>query len=136
MAEVTAKSTFKPMPMWEIQHEAMCKNLEVVVGAANQLQFDLDSQDDLTAFYCWLHRLHAHFVGQDLPRTEWRSKSGNWHIVIDLPIELTIPERIALQAIGHSDNGREFAALCCHWAGSPHPILLFKPRPKLLPATT
>ena len=128
------KSTFKPMALWEIQHEAMSKGCQVVVGSPNQLQFDIDSQEDLTEHCFWLFKLHAHFVGQDLPKKEWRSRSGNWHIVIDLPVELTVPERIALQSMGHSDHGREFAALCCHWAGSPNPLVLFKPFPKLLSA--
>jgi len=128
-------SQFSTMSLGAITLEAWGKCCEVVIAEPNQLQFDLDSDEAYHRCMYWLHdKLNPRIQPIAMPPTEWRSKSGNRHIVIDLPHPLEVPERIALQSQGGSDPGREFAALCCHWDGSPHPILLFKPTPKLLPA--
>lgn len=115
------------MTMDEIVEQAMAYSCTVVVAQPNQLQFDLDDEGSLKRFAWFYGRsLFARF-GDKLPREHWKSKSGNDHWTITLPEELSVHERIAMQACGGSDLGREWAALQCHNAGSPHPILLFKP---------
>ena len=121
------ESIFQPMTMVEIEAEAKNKNCAVVVAKDNQLQFDLDDDFAYGTFQQFYYtKLVPHWP--DLPKfTEWKSRSGNRHIVVELPEPYSVPERIAMQAMGGSDIGREFAALACHWVGSPHPILLYKP---------
>lgn len=128
-------SNFKTMPMYAIEIEAMSRNCSVVVAEPNQLQFDIDDEYGEQMFWIFRGRMSERYKVNLMEFTEgWRSKSGNRHYVITLPVALAVPDRIAMQTMGGSDRFREFAALCCHWAGSPHPILLYKPLPKLLPA--
>lgn len=119
-------SEFSVMTMDQIEAVAAKHSCSVVVAKDNELQFDLDELGD--------KRKLTDFVNDHLSQkyevisTEfWDSKSGNRHAVVTLKSELPTCERIALQAMGGSDPIREFAALQCHKAGSPHPILLFKP---------
>jgi hypothetical protein len=115
------------MTMDQIEAVAAKKDCYVIVAKPNELQFDLDSPDALARFehFFW-GRLNP-FFGANLDLVQWRSKSGNHHAVVTLPAEMDVVERIALQAQGSSDPGREFSALMGHRAGSPHPVLLFKP---------
>ena len=128
------ESIFKPMTMEEIKAEADSLNCEVVVAAQTQLQFDLDDDQAYGIFQQFFYtKLEPHWPEfpawkGNHPFVEWRSKSGNRHVVVEMPEPLPVQERIALQAMGGSDPGREFAALNCFWAGSVHPILLYKPK--------
>jgi hypothetical protein len=123
-------SEFKVMSLEDIQKQAERHNCEVLIARANELQFDLDSPEAIERFEAFYGlKLSSRFSGTLLPREEWASKSGNRHVVVTLPMDFDVPERIAMQTAGGSDFGREFAALCCHWDGSPHPVLLFKPCP-------
>ena len=124
-------SGFTVMPMEEITAIAVSKNCTVEVALPTQLQLDLDSPEAYDRWQAFYHaKLANRFPGITIE--EWESLGGNKHVVATLPEELSVPERIALQSQGGSDYGREFAALACHWDGSPHPILLFKPLPKEL----
>lgn len=128
-------SEFKTMPLWAIEHEAMTMNCRAVIAQENQLKFDLDHEEAVQKFWHFYStQLYARY-GDKLPREHWHSRSGNDHWTIELPYALSVPERIALQTMGGSDPGREWAALCCHWDDSPHPVLLYRPLPKLLPAS-
>lgn len=129
-------SEFKTMPMWAIEFEAMTLGCSVVVAQANQLQFDLDSYEAVESFWhFYTVRLYARY-GDKLPREHWKSRGGNDHWILTLPDSLPTEERIAMQAMGGSDSGREWAAMCCLWDGSPHPVLLYRPLPKLLMASS
>jgi hypothetical protein len=129
-------SEFKTMPIWEIEIEAMSRDCKVVIAEPNQLQFDIEDDESRTRFAIfYLDKLFYRY-GDKLPRQHWKSRSGNDHWVITLPYALSVEERITMQAIGGSDPGREWAAMCCHWDGSHHPILLYKPNPKLLTSGT
>ncbi len=123
-------SNFEPMEMSAIELEATALNCDVIVAKDNELQFDLDTEEDQQLFRTFFYSKLVPTYGGDIEVTEWASKSNNCHMVVKLPVSLTIPVRIALQAMGGSDPGREFAALRCWKAGSPHPILLFKPKNK------
>ena len=119
-------SDFKVMTMEQIEAVAAKHNCSVVVAKPNELQFDLDEIGD--------RKKLQDFVDDRISQAYkvisvefWDSKSGNRHAVVTLESELPTAERIALQAMGGSDPIREFAALQCHKAGSPHPILLLKP---------
>lgn len=121
-------SDFKTMTMEQIEAIATKHNCTVVVAKDNELQFDLDELGDKAKLNDFvIDRLSQAYK---VLRTEfWDSKSGNRHAVVTLESELPASERIALQAMGGSDPGREFSAMQCLKDGSPHPILLFKPRP-------
>lgn len=112
---------------------AISKNCELVIAKPNQLQFDLDSRHNLEHCLHWVEFKLAERFKYTAMR-QWNSKSGNWHVVIDLPLELSVSERIALQSQGGSDLVREFASLCRSWDGCEVPIRLFKPLPRLLMA--
>lgn len=121
------ESNFPVMTMEQIESQAASVGCEVLVSKGNELQFDLDSAEAAERFDAYF-RNKLSMRWSNLPPFEmWNSRSGNKHAVVTLPQDLTIPERIALQAAGGSDAGREFASLTCYWDGSPHPILLFKP---------
>lgn len=127
-------SEFNVMTLEEITEEATAFGCEVVRAADNELQFDLDDDDSLAQFADFYAVKLFNLYGDKLPRRHWKSKSGNDHWTITLPESKSVPERIAMQLAGGSDPGREWAALCCHWAGSKHPILLYRPVQKSLPA--
>ena len=58
---------------------------------------------------------------------QWRSKSGNIHMRIELSTPLPVIARIALQAMLGSDSWREMMSLQSALAGLDNPIMLFKP---------
>src|SRR5271155_1508393 len=120
-------SEFGVMTMDQIEQIAAKHSCCVVVAQPNELQFDLDAIDSWETFQYFFSLKLAKRFNEKATYTQWSSKSGNRHVVVTLPVELSVPERIALQAQGGSDSGIEFAALSCYWDGSPHPILLFKP---------
>jgi hypothetical protein len=124
------------MTLDQIETEADGYGCDVVVAKDNELQFDLDDDLALERFRLFHEQKLFNRYKSLLPKQEWKSKSGNTHVVLTLPESLFVTERIALQSQGGSDPGREFAALCCQWDGSLHPILLFKPRPKIQLALT
>lgn len=134
-------SEFKFETLETIEKEAAGYNCEVIIAKDNELQFDLDTDTAYEHWVKWFNTtLSNRFRKQGyIAHFATRSKNGNRHIYVTLPygVHLSVPERIALQLAGGSDPGREFAALCCHWDGSPNPILLFKPLPnKQLPVPT
>lgn len=89
------------------------------------LLLDLDGEDAQTRFLYGLKILAA--GSTELFReyvTCWKSKSGNWHVLIELTSEMKLLEQIALQAILGSDNKRE----ALHWRSSPADYrCLFRP---------
>lgn len=121
-------SEFSVMTMEQIEAVAAKHNCSVVVAKDNELQLDYDQLGDMRRFHeFYEQRLCKRFNTGSLSYVEWTSKSGNRHVVVTLPVELPIVERIAIQAMAGSDPIREWAAMNCHYAGSQHPILLFKP---------
>jgi hypothetical protein len=120
-------SEFSVMTMEAIEAAAAKVLCSVVVAKANELQFDLDSDTAYESFQHFYHIKLASRFKYGLSVDEWPSKSGKRHVVVTLPQAFSVPERIAMQSQGGSDTGREFAALACHWDGSKHPILLFRP---------
>lgn len=121
-------SDFNVMTIGEIEALSAKNGCDVVVAADNELQFDLDNIASLAQFEEFYAGKLCSLFSVLLPRKEWKSKSGNRHIVLTLPNPLSIVERIALQSMGGSDVGREIAALNCYWNNSLHPLLLFKPK--------
>lgn len=122
-------SSFQPMTMDEIVADALEKGCTVRAAKDNELMLDIDSDADYER-YQWFFNIKLQSSQSTYTVTEieeWKSKSGNRHVVITLQNELPTSERIALQAMAGSDMGREFAALQCLKAGSQHPVLLFVP---------
>jgi hypothetical protein len=120
-------SEFTVMTMEAIEAAAAKVLCSVVVAKDNELQFDIDSDPAYECFQHFYHIKLATRFKEGLSVEEWPSKSGKRHVVVTLPQAFSVPERIAMQSQGGSDAGREFAALACHWDGSPHPVLLFRP---------
>jgi len=120
-------SEFSVMTMEAIGASAAKLLCSVVVAKDTELQFDIDTDADYERFQFFFHVKLSNRFKEGLAVEEWKSKSGKRHVIVTLPQPFSVPERIALQSQGGSDAGREFAALACHWDGSPHPILLFKP---------
>ena len=127
-------SQFQAQPLWQIELEAWGLDCQVVVAESGMLQLDIDSTELPLAFFGQIETLSNQWYTQ-VSWSQWSSRHGNIHVTVIVAPDLTIPERIALQLMGGSDPYREKSALMCHWNGSPHPILLFKPNPKRLTAT-
>jgi hypothetical protein len=120
-------SEFSVMTMEAIEAAAAKVMCSVVVAKDNELQLDIDSDAAYESFQHFYHVKLATRFKEGLAVEEWPSKSGKRHVVVTLPQAFSVPERIAMQSQGGSDVGREFAALACHWDGSLHPVLLFRP---------
>lgn len=125
-------SRFSFDPIWKIEHEAMSFGCEVVIAKDDELQFDLDTPEAERQFNLFFDLLESRFVTktQDIYRKRWTSRSGHSYVVVTLPYAVPTVERIAMQVMGGSDMYREWSALCCLEADSPHPLLLYRPLPK------
>ena len=121
-------SEFVPMNLKDITAIAAKKGCEVVISMDDELQFDLDTAESQLRFATFLGWIESHYP-QKYTVSGWTSSGGNQHRVVKgQPFAvMSIEAKIALQAMGGSDGRREYAALHCYWAGSPHPVLLFRP---------
>lgn len=113
--------------------EAEINGFEVIYGTEYTLQLDLDSETDYTVFRQNLARLVK--VGMfDISYVtkarweEWRSKSGNRHVVLHLKTAHSVPLRIMFQLMLGSDRTRETLNWQRHLRGIQKPIRLFKPK--------
>jgi hypothetical protein len=93
----------------EVVRIARLKGFTVVEGDDYHLLLDIDSKvldaKFWTVFSMLLDRFHGDYE-------KWRSKSGNWHIYVELDLPLPLLERIALQAMCGSDPRKEMMSLC------------------------
>lgn len=87
------------------------------------LQIDIDSQEvDWERFEKRFHWLQKHLSIVSVRKT--RSKSGNWHVHIELLEAYNAPARIAMQMFLGSDMHREFANLLGVFRNTNAPIAL------------
>lgn len=118
------------------------KRCEVVIAAPSQIQLDIDKPWPSVGGHPY-HPLDVlrmtsgdrskkvllrllEFVAV-LKWEAWESTSGNTHIMLTLSRDLTLHERIAIQAMLGSDPMRELLNLRRVWCGAEDPIALFKP---------
>lgn len=82
------------------------RGLVVVWPEKNQLQFDLDSKEELAEFY---HRWHEFSERMEYGIEQHETQTqGHYHVTITMEHKFTEWERIALQAVLGSDTMREF----------------------------
>lgn len=99
------------------------------------LQLDLDGESAYRTFLVQVRILFEH--GLLPPNTRvvaHPSKSGNIHVILVMPegTDWPVTKRIMVQALLGSDLKREALSLVGHQVGSSSPILLFRPKFRLL----
>lgn len=103
--------------------EAREAGMEVVMGDSFHLLLDIDSPESLAHYESFMG-----WISKDLALVEesrWRSKSGNWHIVVRSErYALSVSDRIALQACLGSDLKHEVLSMMSYL----NPCVLFKPQ--------
>lgn len=108
--------------------EAISKNMTVTYGSPTTLLLDLDLDKDPQAEKTYKENLLMlqEFVAV-IELQRWRSKSGNLHVVVQLPYPLPITERLLLQAVLGSDLKRELLGYLKLYDGSDQHNVLFRP---------
>lgn len=120
-------------------NQAAMENLEVVLPADNELQIDIDNEHSYLLFQKQLQILQVYVGVVDV--RESSSKSGkDWklHITVELDPDVTMIERLALQAMMGSDRVRELLGYVQYKNNDPHPVLFLEKKevPALPPAET
>lgn len=113
-------------PRKEFIKEMKLQGYNIVLPKSNELQIDIDTPEQLEAFYVGLAVLMRNDCNWPAMLVEMHpSKSGTGkHATVKLPYEITDPiHRIALQACLGSDPVRELLALIRYKQGDPDPIL-------------
>jgi hypothetical protein len=106
--------------------EEAAEKFDVVQSDATSLLLDLDTPEALAQYQRVLPKLLDNY---DVVSTQsWLSKSGNTHVRIELGREMTLPERLALQAALGSDGVRELLSLRRFHNGIAEPSRLFRPK--------
>ena len=128
------------LPDLEKKTDDYCKEFETVIKEKQregitvirsnpyQLLIDLDNKESIEIFHEMFSRLQDIYPVKSCEY--WKSKSKkNYHVYIQLGINLSIEERIALQTILGSDKLREFLSLMrVRYLKIAEPSLLFRPK--------
>lgn len=122
MSKFTGGNNNSLSELTKAAEEAGC---EVVLPMYEELQLDLDSLEAQAQF----GRMLKEFGPQldIVEKRRWISKSGNLHVVLRCSSNLTVAEKIAIQACFGSDVKRELLSLMGSIAGSAYPLVLFRP---------
>lgn len=109
-------------------------NFEVVIATDSQLFLDYDRTTLPPEFGTAMNILKQTLnVEEDLPYELSTSKSGNLHVIVELPYYMPIARRIAWQAAFGSDPKREALHLLSLSKHELNPILLYnKKKPQKL----
>jgi hypothetical protein len=108
------------------------EDYEVVIAERNQLMLDYDRTTIPLQFYTALGILHQAFKTEYIPYEVSESKSGNKHVIITLPRNISDYCRVAWQAAFGSDPKREALHLLSLSKYELNPILLYnKKKPQL-----
>lgn len=116
---------------------AKSNNWDIVYPAGNQLLIDIDSEENLDLFYRrleWFKDYYFTYCGssdKDILVEETPSmsnKNGHRHVKVTIIgyRDLSVPERIALQACLGSDLKREMLSILSYLKGIPSPTLFFE----------
>ncbi len=90
------------------------EGFEIVESSPTTLLLDLDSQhayDKLPKRIELMNKLFRWYVKK---RDEWRSKSGNWHVVCSIEVETTIYNRLWMEVCLGSDPKRSMIGFSHH----------------------
>lgn len=101
----------------------------------NELQIDIDSEGDMDHVHRGLKILNQHGISARLGRVT-ASMSGNKHVRVVFPREVSDVERVALQACLGSDRVREMLSMVRIIKGisvSRPPTVFFEPLAKVVP---
>lgn len=115
--------------------QAQRESLEVVYPADNELMIDIDNEHSYMLFQNQI-QIVSKFVGVVEVR-ENPSKSGKpWkmHITVELDPNVSMLERLALQAMLGSDRTRELLGYVQYKNNDPHPVLFLEKKPAMLSA--
>jgi hypothetical protein len=110
--------------------------VDVIRGDPWTLLLDIDTLEAERVYKTNLPLLQRHIACDDLicvfwEHARWRSKSGNWHIVVKVKYKpgFTCEQRAMLQAFLGSNPTRELASwIQSHAYPGEDPHVLFKPR--------
>lgn len=106
-------------------------DFEVVVAKDNELMLDFDIPTAPSQFYTVLDIL-AQVLAQPSakpvlpPYAVSKSKSGNLHVIVTLPYDMSIEERVAWQAALGSDPKREALHMLSISRNEKNPILFYE----------
>lgn len=95
----------------------------IVVPKANEIQIDYDTPE-LPLLFSEVLEMLARAMQSNLKYKVYASMSGNRHVIIECPRDLTDLERIAWQAVFASDPKREALSLVRVSRGLSNPSLL------------
>jgi hypothetical protein len=101
------------------------KGFTAVRTRPNWVMLDLDDDDSQTTYRKQLPIARKVYGAKEYK--QWRSKSGGLHVILKVERDLSVVERIALQACLGSDRKRELLGLKLVSEGVPEPIVLFRP---------
>lgn len=98
----------------------------IVSGNERTILLDIDRPEDEADFEAMLPIMQQNLGIRVEQR--WVSKSGNLHVQLSVDRDLSVIERVAIQACLGSDRKHEFLCLVNAWHGIEEPIKLFKPK--------
>lgn len=99
---------------------------EVVRSDPKTLLLDLDTPEAVTRYLKGLETMQQYMALRE--KAQWRSKSGNLHVLVELAEPLDVETRLFLQACLGSDGVKEYLSSLRLEAGVTEPSLLFKPK--------
>ena len=94
---------------------------KIVLPAANELQIDIDTVEMQERFNESVGVFFQYITPEDVKETPSESGLPCKHITIKLPFDVTVWQRLALQAALGSDNIREILSCIQHLNGDPTP---------------
>ena len=97
----------------------------VVYPAKNECQLDIDSEEHLKRYKERLSKLRDYFPMVKAKQTPSRQK-GHYHVTLQFSRDLTMWQRIALQAVLGSDERRELLNCIRALNGDKNPTRLFE----------
>lgn len=111
---------------------------EIIESSPHKLLLDLDSEEAYKQLDERLNLLNKVTRYSFRKTEEWRSKSNNWHVVLEEEMEFTIQERIMFELMLGSDPKRAIFSFTRSFDHHPNQCsLLFKPAGKVAaPKTT
>lgn len=116
--------------------EAYCTRMvnegfQIYKPEPNEVLLDIDSEDAYTTFRERFERISEELIeGQGCIQVPTfkvfpsRSGGAHCHIIVTLPVEVEMRERLLLQVLLGSDPIRELLSLFRIWNGAPQPTLL------------
>lgn len=109
------------------------EGFEIIYPKDNQLFLDLDSEyafkfflNQWRVFFPWVKKQFLNEPTYEITT----SKSGNRHVIVNLPFQVRDEERIAWQATLGSDLMKELFSIMATWTDDPFPTLLFERQPE------